>query len=94
MFKQQKIKLGEKELTLQSVGTREKLEFRQMGINNLTGKADLVALAEFTLKKVVVVPQGLKLEDFEQDELEALVRFVADFLGVNSEKKIDIEVLD
>lgn len=89
-IKQQKIKLGKKELMLQSLNTRETLKFQSSIINMKTGELDLIKATEYILKNVIVQPQGLDINDFEPFEINALYSYCEDFLELK-ERQITIQ---
>lgn len=91
-IRQQKIKLGKKELTLQSLDTKSTLEFQSTILNMKTGQLDLVKATLYILKNVIVKPQGLTVEDFEPYEINALYNYCESFLGLEEQQVIIQEI--
>lgn len=92
-LKQQKIKLGNRQLTLQTLETRDVLEFQSTIVNVKSGQMDLIKATEYILSNVVVEPQGLTIEDFEPYEITALYEYCESFLDLK-EREVIIQEID
>ena len=91
-MEKQKIKLGSKELILQQIDVKNKLEFSQLMVNGF-GDLNLVGSIEYILNHIVVSPQGLTIEDFKFNEIQALFQHVKDFLDLEGQD-VTIQILN
>lgn len=91
-MKQQKIKLGTREITVQDISTKDKLILQQTMIDG-HGQIHLVEAMEYILNYVVIQPQGLIIDNFAFDEIQVLFEYIKEFLGLEG-KQIKIEVLE
>ena len=91
-MKKQKIKIGEKEFVVQDISTKDKLILQQTMVDGYGG-IHLVEAMEYILNFVIVVPQGLIIDDFKFDEIQVLFEFVKEFLGLEG-KQIKIELIE